>query len=154
MRFGRRGRFHDLVERQLDLFAADDAELLAEVAEAEGAWNAAGADEAEEAYGDYQLVVDAIADRLLDIRESYAGTLDEAAAAEYTTDSPARPPVGIAATPRCSRISTSRSVPRERQPASSSDGSPGGRGCRKRASLRCVDASARRPWCSSERPRA
>ena len=76
MRFGRRGRFHDLVERQLDLFADDDAELLAEAVEAEDAWNAAAAYEAEEAYGDYQLVVDAIADRLLDIRESYAGTLD------------------------------------------------------------------------------
>ena len=86
MRFRRRGRFHDLVERQLDLFGADDAELLAEAAEAEKAWNAAGAGEAEEAYGDYQLVVDAIADRLLDIRESYAGTLDEDAAAEYAAE--------------------------------------------------------------------
>ena len=77
MRFRRQGRFSELVERQLDLFAADDAELLAEAAEAEGAWNAAAAEDAEEAYGDYQLVVDAIADRLLDIRESYAHTLDE-----------------------------------------------------------------------------
>jgi hypothetical protein len=86
MRLGRRRRFHDLVERQLDLFATDDAELLAEAVEAESAWNAADADEAEEAYGDYQLVVDAIADRLLDIRESYAHTLDGAAAAEYAAE--------------------------------------------------------------------
>ena len=28
VRFGRRGRFHDVVERQLDLFAGDDADLL------------------------------------------------------------------------------------------------------------------------------
>lgn len=83
MRFGRRGRFHELVERQLDLFAADDAELLAEASEAEAAWNAAPVEEAEEAYGDYQLVVDAIADRLLDIRESYLQSLDDEAAAEY-----------------------------------------------------------------------
>ena len=41
------------------------------------------AESAEEAYGDYQLVVDAIADRLLDIRESYAHSLDEDAADEY-----------------------------------------------------------------------
>ncbi len=41
MRFRRQGRFHDLVLRQLDLFAADDAELLAEAAEAESAWNSA-----------------------------------------------------------------------------------------------------------------
>ncbi len=86
MRFGRQGRFHDLAERQLDLFATDDAELLVEAVEAESAWNAAPAEEAEEAYGDYQLVVDAIADRLLDIRESYAHSLDDEASAEYVTE--------------------------------------------------------------------
>ena len=86
MRFRRRGRFHELVERQLDLFAADEAELLAEAAAAEAAWNAARAENAEEAYGDYQLVVDALADRLLDIRESYAARLDEQAAAEYAAE--------------------------------------------------------------------
>lgn len=83
MSFRRRSRFHDLVERQLDLFAADEAELLAEAAVAEEAWNRSGRDEAEEAYGDYQLVVDAIADRLLDIRTAYAAPLDEGAAAGY-----------------------------------------------------------------------
>jgi hypothetical protein len=86
MRLGRRGRFHDLVQRQLDLFAADEAELLTEATQAEEAWNAASADEAEEAYGDYQLVVDAIADLLLEIRETYARTLDDAPAAEYTAE--------------------------------------------------------------------
>jgi hypothetical protein len=79
----RRGRFDELVQRQLDLFSTDDAELLQEAAEAEEAWNRVARDAAEDAYGDYQLVVDAIADRLLDIRESYARTLDDAAAAEY-----------------------------------------------------------------------
>ena len=83
MRFLRRGRFNELVQRQLDLFAADDADLLIEAEEAESAWNASAAEGAEEAYGDYQLVVDAIADRLLDIRESYARTLDDDAAREY-----------------------------------------------------------------------
>ena len=86
MRFRRRARFHDLVETQLDLFAADDADLLAEAAEAEQAWNLTAAEDAEEAYGDYQLVVDAIADRLLDIRESYARSLDEDAATEYAAE--------------------------------------------------------------------
>jgi len=81
--FLRRGRFDELVARQLDLFAADDAELLHEAAEAEKAWNRVARDAAEEAYGNYQLVVDAIADRLLDIRESYARTLEGEAAAEY-----------------------------------------------------------------------
>ena len=83
MRFRRAGRFHELVERQPDLFAADEAELLDEAVEAEAAYRAAPAGGAEEAYGDYQLVVDAIADRLLDIRESYAHTLDDEAAQEY-----------------------------------------------------------------------
>ena len=68
MIFRRDSRFDELASRQLDLFADDESELLEEAAEAEQAWNRAGRDEAEEAYGDYQLVVDAIADRLLDIR--------------------------------------------------------------------------------------
>jgi hypothetical protein len=79
----RRGRFDELVTRQLDLFATDEAELLQEAAEAEEAWNEVARDAAEEAYGDYQLVVDAIADRLLEIRESYARTLEPEMAAEY-----------------------------------------------------------------------
>jgi hypothetical protein len=86
MKFGRRSRFHDLVERQLGLFAADDADLLAEAEEAEGTWNASPADTAEEAYGDYQLVVDAIADRLLEIRDTYAGTLEGDASADYRAE--------------------------------------------------------------------
>lgn len=79
----RRGRFDELVNRQLDLFAADDADLLQEAAQAEEAWNRVARDAAEDAYGDYQLVVDAIADRLLEIRESYACTLEHRQAAEY-----------------------------------------------------------------------
>lgn len=79
----RRNRFDELVARQLDLFEVDDADLLREAAEAEEAWNRVARDDAEEAYGDYQLVVDAIADRLLDIRETYARTMAEDAAAEY-----------------------------------------------------------------------
>ena len=80
---GRGDRFEQLVERQLDLFTTDEADLLTEADEAEQAWNRAHRDEAEEAYGDYQLVVDAIGDLLLGIRESYATTLDETAADAY-----------------------------------------------------------------------
>ena len=79
----RRGRFHDLVQRQLDLFATDEAELLAEAETADAAWTSADRDETEERYGDYQLVVDAIAERLYDIREAYAATLEEPADDEY-----------------------------------------------------------------------
>ena len=83
MPFRRRGRFDDLVSRQLALFAEDEAELLDEAEEADEAQRRADRDEAEELYGDYQLVVDAIADRLLDVREAYAATLDDGAADEY-----------------------------------------------------------------------
>lgn len=79
----RRGRFDELVSRQLDLFTADEAELLQEASDAEEAWNRVSRDDAEEAYGDYQLVVDAIADKLLELRETYARTLAPGVHAEY-----------------------------------------------------------------------
>ena len=84
MRLRRRDApFAELVERQLGLFEEDESELLAEANEAEEAWIRAGRDTAEESYGDFQLVVDAIADRLLEIREAYASTLDEDATEAY-----------------------------------------------------------------------
>ena len=79
----RKGRFDELVDLQLELFSADDSALLAEADEAEAAWVRSGRDEAEESYGDFQLVVDAIADRLLEVREGYATTLDDEATDEY-----------------------------------------------------------------------
>ena len=79
----RRKRFGDLVRRQLDLFEADEAELLEEATEADTVWTKAAADETEELYGDYQLVVDAVGERLYEVREAYAATLEEDAAAEY-----------------------------------------------------------------------
>jgi hypothetical protein len=79
----RRGRFHDLGERQLDLFEADEGALLEEARTADAAWTRADAAESEELYGEYQLVIDALGERLYDIREAYASSLDDAAAAEY-----------------------------------------------------------------------
>lgn len=79
----RRGRFDDLIARQLDLFTADEAALLEEAREADAAWTNASADESEELFGDYQLVVDAIGERLYDVRETYAATLDEDVAGQY-----------------------------------------------------------------------
>jgi hypothetical protein len=76
VKLGRRP-FADLVRRQLDLFAADETALLEEARSAEVAWQRAGRNGAEEAYGDWQLVADAIAERLLDLRETYAGTLHQ-----------------------------------------------------------------------------
>ncbi len=79
----RRGRFAELIDRQLDLFASDEAALLDEARSAEAVWKRAGRDDAEEAFGDWQLVVDAVGERLLDLRETYATTLDDAARGDY-----------------------------------------------------------------------
>jgi hypothetical protein len=79
----RRRRFHEVVQRQLDLFAADEAPLLAEAEEADAAWTKATAEASEELYGDYQLVVDSVGERLYDLREAYAASLDEGTAEEY-----------------------------------------------------------------------
>jgi len=79
----RRNRFAELVRRQLDLFELDDAALLSEAREAEEAWRRAGRDDAEEAYGDWQLVVEAMAERLSEIRDTFASTLEEEPADAY-----------------------------------------------------------------------
>ena len=84
MIFGR-GRFRELVDRQLDLFESE-TDLLAEAAGADAAWTNADAEEAEELYGEYQLVVDAIGDALYGIRETYAGSLDDETAVRYRAE--------------------------------------------------------------------
>ena len=78
-----RRRFADLVARQLDLFAAEHADLLADVETFLRAYNEAPRDEGEERYGDYLDRVDLAAEALAGIRDTYARTLDEAAADEY-----------------------------------------------------------------------
>jgi hypothetical protein len=75
--------FADLVRRQLDLFAQDEAVLLEEARAAEIAWQRSDRESAEEAYGDWQLVADSVAERLLDLRETYADTLDETTGGTY-----------------------------------------------------------------------
>ncbi len=79
----RRDRFGDLVRRQLDLFAEGQQELLAEADEAERTYDAADRDEAEELYGDYQLVLEAIVDALEELRDTYAASLDDDARDGY-----------------------------------------------------------------------
>ena len=73
----RRSRFGELIRRQLDLFVEDEAELLREAEAAERAYDGAEREAAEEAYGDYQLVLEAIADALADRRDTYAATLGD-----------------------------------------------------------------------------
>jgi hypothetical protein len=78
-----RGRFVELVERQLELFATEHAALIRDCEAALDAYNGAPRDEAEERYGDYVDLVDAARDALLEYRDGYARTLDGDAAEEY-----------------------------------------------------------------------
>ena len=73
----RRKPFAELIERQLDLVAADDADLLADVAARRREHAAAEREDAEEAFGDYQLALEALKDRLTDVRDAYAATLED-----------------------------------------------------------------------------
>jgi energy-converting hydrogenase A subunit M len=81
-------RFSDVVSRQLDLFAQDG--LLEEVREAKARYDAADREEAEEAFGDYMDVVDAVKDALADMRNTYASTLDDPDEYEQTFERVAR----------------------------------------------------------------
>jgi len=78
-----RGRFVDLVERQLDLFEDENGDLLEDCRTALDAYNAASRDDAEELYGNYVDAVDAARDALADYCDAYARTLEPDAAEEY-----------------------------------------------------------------------
>ena len=78
-----RGRFVDLVERQLDLFEQEYAGLIRDCEAALRAYDRAPRDEAEERYGDYVDLVDSGRESLVDYRDAYARTLGEDAAEEY-----------------------------------------------------------------------
>jgi hypothetical protein len=79
-----RRRFSDVVKRQLDVFAADEnGGLLAEVHELKGKYDRAERHSAEDAYGDYMDIVDAVKDALADMRDRFAQTLEGDAVAEY-----------------------------------------------------------------------
>jgi hypothetical protein len=78
-----RGRFVELVERQLELFAAENAGLMRDCEAALETYDGATRDEAEERYGDYVDLVDAARDALLEYRDGYSRTLGADAAEEY-----------------------------------------------------------------------
>ena len=80
----RRGAFHDVISRQLDVFAEDEERgMLAEVQELKERYDQAERDEAEEAYGDYQDAIDAVKDSLADMRDRFASTLEGEAVERY-----------------------------------------------------------------------
>ena len=82
MRFRSRP-FDDVIERQLDLFEREHADLIAECERAEKAYNAADRDEAEERYGDYVDLVETGTETLADLRDAFKWTLDEDTAETY-----------------------------------------------------------------------
>jgi hypothetical protein len=79
----KRGRFADVIIRQLDVFEQDEADLIAECREKERAYNRTDRDEAEEAYGDYMDVVEAATEALADMRDRFKRTLDEETGERY-----------------------------------------------------------------------
>jgi tRNA G10 N-methylase Trm11 len=79
----RRGRFADVIARQLEVFEQDEAGLIAECREKEDAYNRTDRDDAEEAYGDYMDVLDAATEALADMRDRFKRTLDEETGERY-----------------------------------------------------------------------
>ena len=80
----RRKRFADVIARQLEVFAEDEANaLFAEVREKKDIYDRADRSEAEEMYGDYVDVVEAATEALADMRYRFRATLDEATGEEY-----------------------------------------------------------------------
>ncbi|HEV3479446.1 MAG TPA: hypothetical protein VG144_08345 [Gaiellaceae bacterium] len=80
------GRFDELIDRQLDLFEKEDADYLARVEEAERAYDRADREDAEEAYGLFQELVEFGTETLAEMRDAYAANLDADAADEYVAE--------------------------------------------------------------------
>jgi hypothetical protein len=80
------GRFSELIERQLDLFEREDADFLARVDEAEQDYDRADREDAEEAFGRFQELVEHGTEALAEMRDAYATTLDADSADEYVAD--------------------------------------------------------------------
>jgi hypothetical protein len=83
--FGRK-RFADLIQRQLDLFEREHADVIEEAQERLELYNRAERDEAEELYGDYVDAVETGTELLADIRDAFKRTLDEGIDEEYEAE--------------------------------------------------------------------
>ena len=82
----RRGRFADVISRQLDLFENESAALILACVEAEAAYDDADRDEAEDSFDDYQGLVQTGTEQLASLRDHFAATLGEGAAEQYETE--------------------------------------------------------------------
>ena len=82
----RRGRFAEVIGRQLDLFVRDNLQLLEACDAAERAYDEAARGEGEERFGDYQALVEDGTELLAGLRDNFASTLDEETADEYVDE--------------------------------------------------------------------
>lgn len=72
-----------MIRRQLDLFESDEAELIAEVREAERAYDKAPREDAEAAYERLWDMVETGTELLAELRDGYMRTLDDDTAEQY-----------------------------------------------------------------------
>lgn len=79
----RRRRLADVVSRQLDLFARENAALLRSAEAALAGYDAAGRDDATEPYARYDELLEEASDALGELRDSYAATLPADRAEAY-----------------------------------------------------------------------
>jgi hypothetical protein len=75
-----------VVARQLEFFEREHAGLIRECEQAERAYDTSDREEAEEAYGDYQDLVETGTEVLADLRDNFALTLREAEAEAYEAE--------------------------------------------------------------------
>jgi hypothetical protein len=73
----RRGRYQEVIDRQLELFRREHRDVLDDAAAKLERYNAAERDEAEDLYGDYVDAVETGTELLADLRDHYASSLDE-----------------------------------------------------------------------------
>ena len=81
-----KGRFADVIRRQLDLFEQNHRDLIKDCADAERAYDRAPREEAEEAYGDYLDLVETGTEALAALRDGYASALNEEIGEQYESE--------------------------------------------------------------------
>jgi hypothetical protein len=79
----RRGPFSDVISRQLDVFAADNQDVIGEAAQRFSLYGRSDRDDAEELYGDYIDAIETATEVLADMRDDYARNIEEGPDEEY-----------------------------------------------------------------------
>ena len=81
----RRGRFSDVISRQLDVFLQDNQDAIDEAAYRFSLYSGSDRDDAEELYGDYIDAIETVTEILADMRDDYARNIEEGPDEEYET---------------------------------------------------------------------